>query len=115
MTDNAINLERLQIVMPELSNAWQRKTDAAGSYNDAVKNVALQVNMEPGALKAYINAKMRDELEKLERQGEQLSLLLETFDGGVAKARASLRVLAKSDGIDSVTMVGADGKETRIV
>lgn len=80
MTDNAINLERLQIVMPEIEAAWQRKTDAAESYADAVKNVAVQVGMEPGALKSYVNAKMRDKLAKLEREGEQLSLLLETFE-----------------------------------
>lgn len=80
MTDNAINLERLQIVMPELEQAWQNKVDAAESYSDAVKAIAGQINMEPGALKAYINAKMRDKLAKLEREGEQLSLLLETFE-----------------------------------
>lgn len=80
MTDNSINLERLQIVMPELEAGWQRKTDAADSYADAIKQVATQINMEPGALKAYINAKMRDKLAKLEREGEQLSLLLETFE-----------------------------------
>lgn len=79
MTDNAINLERLQIVLPELEAAWTRKTDAAESYTDAVKNIAEQINMEPGVLKAYINAKMRDKLKKLEREGEQLSLLLETM------------------------------------
>lgn len=80
MSESAINLERLQIVMPELETAWQRKTDAAESYGDAVKNIAEQVGMEPGALKAYINAKMRDKLDKLEREGEQLSLLLDTFE-----------------------------------
>lgn len=80
MTDNAINLERLTIALPELEQAWQRKTDAAESYADCVKQVALQNRMEPGALKAYINAKMRDKLAKLEREGEQLSLLLETFE-----------------------------------
>lgn len=80
MSENSINLERLQIAMPELEVAWQRKTDAAESYNDAVKHVAEQVGMEPGALKAYINAKMRDRLAKVERESEQLSLLLETFE-----------------------------------
>ena len=77
--EKVINLERLQIVMPEIEASWHRKTDAAESYTDAIKNVAEQVGMEPGALKAYVNAKMRDKLAKLEREGEQLSLLLETF------------------------------------
>ena len=84
MTDNSnansINLERLQIVMPELETAWQRKTDAAESYADAIKNIATQIGMEPGALRAYVNARMRDRLDKLQREGEQLSLLLETLD-----------------------------------
>jgi len=80
MTAPAINLERLQIQMPELEKIWQQKTDAATSYSEAVANIAKQIGMEPGALKAYINAKMRDKLAQLERQGEQLSLLLETFD-----------------------------------
>jgi hypothetical protein len=81
MSENAINLERLAILMPEIAASWQRKTDAADSYADAVKNVALQIGMEPGALKAYVNAKMRDKLAQLEREGEQVSLLLEAFDG----------------------------------
>ncbi len=63
----------------ELEAAWTRKNDAAESYADVVKAVAGECAIEAGALKAYINAKMRDKLEKVERESEQLSLLLETF------------------------------------
>jgi len=73
----AVQLETIALRMPELEAAWTRKNDAAESYADAIKHVAESCNMEPGALKAYINAKMRDKLEKLERESEQLSLMLE--------------------------------------
>jgi hypothetical protein len=66
--------------MPELEVAWTRKNDASESYSDVVKTVAAECTIEPGALKAYVNAKMRDKLAKIQREGEQLSLLLETFE-----------------------------------
>jgi hypothetical protein len=73
----AINLERIAIRIPALSEAWTRKTDAAESYADAVKATAEECGIEPAALKAYINAKMRDKQAKHMRAAEQLSLLFE--------------------------------------
>lgn len=81
MTDTtsapAIKLERISIRLPELEAAWQRKTDAAESYSDAVKHTAEECGLEPGALKAFINARMRDKQEKYEREAAQLTLLLD--------------------------------------
>lgn len=74
---SALDLERLAIRLPELEDAWTRKNDASESYADAIKHVCEELQIEPGALKSYINAKMRDKLEKVEREAEQLSLLLE--------------------------------------
>jgi hypothetical protein len=79
-TQALINIERLTIRMPELEVAWTRKHDASESCGDVVKAVAGECVIEPGALKAYVNAKMRDKLAKIQREGEQLSLLLETFE-----------------------------------
>jgi hypothetical protein len=76
----AINIERLGIRMKELDAAWTYKNDASESYSIIVKAVAAECKIEPGALKAYVNAKMRDKLAQIQRQGEQLSLLLETFE-----------------------------------
>jgi IS1 family transposase len=73
----SIQLETITTRLPELEAVWQRKTDAAESYADAIKHVAEAAKIEPGALKAYINAKCRDKLEKLERESEQLSLMLD--------------------------------------
>jgi len=80
MTNSTIHLETVTVRLPELEQAWTRKTDAAESYADAVANVAKQAGIEPGALKAYINEKMRDKLAQLDKQSEQLSLMLETFE-----------------------------------
>ena len=75
----AINMERLTIRMSELEAAWTRKNDASESYSDVVKVVAAECAIEAGALKAYINAKMRDKLEKAEKEAEQLQFLFESL------------------------------------
>lgn len=79
MSKNSMNLERIKIRLPELEAAWQHKTDATESYNDAIKHVAEENGVEPGALKAYVNASMRDKLQQIEREAEQLTLMLDTF------------------------------------
>lgn len=72
-----IHIETITTRLPELEKLWQLKQDAIESYSTAIKLVAEDARCEPAALSAYIAAKMRDKLEKLQIKHEQLSLMLE--------------------------------------
>ena len=75
-----INLETIKTRLPELEQLWTLKSSAGESYTAAIKLSAEYAKCEPAALRAYINAKMRDKVAKLQIQQEQLSLMLE-MDG----------------------------------
>lgn len=75
-----INLETIKTRLPELEQLWTLKSAASESYADAVKLSAEQAKCDPTALRAYINARMRDKMAKLQIQQEQLSLMLEMPD-----------------------------------
>ena len=72
-----IQIETVQTRVTELEELWKLKQAASESYTAGIEMVAAAAHCEPSALKAYINARMRDKVEKLEREHEQLSLMLE--------------------------------------
>jgi hypothetical protein len=73
-----IHLETVQNRIAELEALWQRKHDAAESYKNAIEAVAESAHCDPSALRAYVNARMRDKVAELQTQQEQLSLMLES-------------------------------------
>jgi len=73
-----IHLETVQTRIAELEAAWKKKRDTAESYKLAIDAVAAAAHCEPSALRAYVNARMRDKVAELQTQQEQLSLMLES-------------------------------------
>lgn len=74
---DAIKIAAVLDALPELERACQRKIDAAESFTDACKAVALKAGIEPSVVSTYVTAKIKDTLEKQQKKAEQLNLLFE--------------------------------------
>src|SRR3990167_5063312 len=73
-----INLHELsESAMGNLRALCQAKIDAAESFTDACEAVADKANLQPAALSAYVNAVVRDKIEKAEEKASQLALLFD--------------------------------------
>lgn len=63
--------------LPDLEAQCQRAIDAQASFTDACKATAERSGIEPGVLKSFVSAKVKDTLEKQRTKAEQMQLLLE--------------------------------------
>src|SRR3990167_5450302 len=72
-----IKISEIKAACPELEAACNRKINAAETFANLCKLVALKSGFDASVLSTYITAVCNETLAKKEKQAEQLTLLFE--------------------------------------
>ena len=78
--DTSLTLDPVRKARAHLEDLAHVKIAAAEAYTEAVKQVAEGARMDPAAIKAYINAIVRDKVAEHRRKVDQLSLMFEELE-----------------------------------
>lgn len=74
-----ISLEAVREGLAELEALGRAKDDAAELFGAGVEAVAVKAGLEPGVLKRYVTARVKDKTKQLAQQAAQLQLLFDEF------------------------------------
>lgn len=75
--EDVIKIGIVKEKLKELEQAGIRKRDAQIAFNEKCKTIAEEAGLIPAVLSAYINALVRDDVERTERKAEQMQLLFD--------------------------------------
>ena len=79
MTENPINLERLNECLPELEALYQAKADAALMYASGLEAVAEQTGVDRRVLGEVVAALKKDKAEATKAKAQEVADLLESI------------------------------------
>lgn len=82
MTENPINLEKLQECLPELEALYQAKADAALMYASGLEAVAEQTGVDRRVLGKVVVALKKDKTEEARMEAQEVADLLESIAPG---------------------------------
>lgn len=73
----AVSLEALSVSMGQLESLWRAKQEVGEQFKECVDAVAQKAGLQPNVVKAYVDARCKDKVQKAKRTLEQLALVFD--------------------------------------
>ncbi len=80
--EKILSLDPVRTSLGELEALARAKDDAVELFGAQVDAVAVKAGLEPAVLKRYVQARVKDKIQKLAQQAAQLQLLFDEFGRG---------------------------------
>ncbi len=77
--EKILSMDPVRTSLSELEALARAKDDAAELFGAGVEAVAVKAGLEPGVLKRYVTARVKDKTKQLAQQAAQLQLLFDEF------------------------------------